>query len=131
MRHNLFRTLFALSIITCAAALAFAQERAGNAARNSAPQNNSSGLDARTNADENFDLNIAERHIVENNFEASTAIEAGEESASGLHLRIGVGVGAERIDVLLRNVHGHVHFHGTLDRVLELINTRRTVVATP
>jgi hypothetical protein len=79
----------------------------------------------RSDADETFELNISERRITERDFNASTSVEAGEESARGLRLRIGVGVGAQQIDVLLRNVHGSVHFRGTLERVLELINTRR------
>lgn len=105
-------------------ALACAQQSSRTDAPPAASQQ-AAGANARTSADETFELNITERRIVENNFAASTSIEAGDESARGLDLRIGVGVGAERIDVLLRNVRGMVRFRGTLDRVLNLINARR------
>ena len=73
----------------------------------------------RTSADESFELNIIERRISESDFAASTAIEAGEETARGLNLRVGVGVGASRLEVLLRNVRGSVRFRGSLEPLLE------------
>jgi hypothetical protein len=85
----------------------------------------------RTDADENFELNIAERRITERDFAASTSVEAGEESARGLRLRVGVEVGASEIDLLLRNVRGSVRFRATLERVLERLNARRTTEAAP
>jgi hypothetical protein len=85
-----------------------------------------------SNADENFELNIAERRITERDFFASTAIEAGEESAHGLSLRIGVAVGASEIDVLLRNVQGRVRFRGSLDVLQRMLDARRPAgAATP
>jgi hypothetical protein len=86
---------------------------------------------ARTTADETFELNITERRITRSNFEASTSVEAGEESARGLRLRIGVEVGASEIDLLLRNVRGQVRFRATLERVLDRINARRPSNAAP
>jgi hypothetical protein len=86
---------------------------------------------ARTTADENFELNITERRITRSDFAASTSVEAGEESARGLNLRIGVEVGASRIDLLLRNVRGQVRFRATLERVLDRINARRPASASP
>ena len=74
---------------------------------------------------EDFELNIDERRITERDFYASTAIEAGEESARGLYLRIGVGVGASEIDVLLRNVRGRVRFHGSLEALRRVLDARR------
>jgi hypothetical protein len=85
----------------------------------------------RTNADETFDLNITERRITERDFAASTSMEAGEESARGLRLRVGVEVGANEIDVLLRNVQGRVRFRATLARVLERLNSRQAPVTAP
>ncbi|MDT7540120.1 MAG: hypothetical protein QOE33_24 [Acidobacteriota bacterium] len=76
-------------------------------------------------ADEDFDLNILERRITEQNFFASTEISAGDESARGLALRVGVAVGAERIDVLLRNVQGHVRFRASLDALRRVLDARR------
>lgn len=86
----------------------------------------------RTSADEDFELNIVERRITERDFEASTAVETGDETARGLNLRVGVAVGATNIDVLLRNVRGHVHFRGSLEALLQRLNLRRVApVNTP
>jgi hypothetical protein len=79
----------------------------------------------RGDADESFELNIAERRITEQNFFASTAVAAGEEGARGLDLRVGVAVGAERIDVMLRNVRGSVRFRGSLDALRRVLEARR------
>jgi hypothetical protein len=80
----------------------------------------------QTNADEDFDLNIDQKRITESSFFASTAVSAGDEQARGLRLLVGVAVGAEQIDVLLRNVRGHVRFHASLDQLLRVIDARRT-----
>lgn len=79
----------------------------------------------RTAADEDFDLNIVERHITEANYEASVSVAVGEESTRGLNVRVGAAVGATQIDVLLRNVQGHVRFRATLEQILRRLNERR------
>jgi hypothetical protein len=79
----------------------------------------------RPSADETFELNIDERRFSRENFEAGTAVGT-EEDSQGLNLQIGVSLAAGRIDVLLRNVRGHVRFRGTLDRVFEMMSNRRT-----
>ena len=94
------------------------QRPAADAARPAAPAPQSS-------ADENFELNITERRITEQNFFASTAVAAGDEGARGLALRVGVAVGAERIDVTLRNVRGRVRFRGSLDALRRVLDARR------
>ncbi len=78
---------------------------------------------ARPNADETFDLNIDVRRISRENFEASTSVATDEDSR--LNLQIGVSLAAGRIEVLLKNVQGRVRFRGSLDRILEMIDTRR------
>ncbi|HEV7902323.1 MAG TPA: hypothetical protein VGO96_00675 [Pyrinomonadaceae bacterium] len=82
------------------------------------------------NVDENFELNIAERRITERDFYASTAIETEAGEAHGLSLRVGVGVGASEIDVLLRNVRGSVRFRGSLDALRRILDARREPAAT-
>ena len=84
----------------------------------------------QSNADENFELNIAERRITERDFFAATGIEAGESSAHGLSLRVGVAVGASEIDVLLRNVRGRVRFRGSLEALRRVLDARRPAAAT-
>jgi len=91
----------------------------------------SSVTNAQGDVSEDFELNIDERRITERDFYASTAIEAGEESARGLYLRVGVGVGASEIDVLLCNVRGRVRFHGSLEALRRVLDARRPTTATP
>lgn len=136
--RRLLRLTQLLILISCAVATAPAQtgRTTDNDARPSSPATPSTTAaaaqaDNRTSADETFDLNITERRITERDFEASTSVEAGEESARGLSLKIGVAVRAGEINVLLRNVRGRVRFRGNLERVLERLNLRRTPDAVP
>jgi hypothetical protein len=125
MTREIVRLLLVSLLLTSAAAIATAQERAPNRPQNQRPPGaTANSTVGQTSADENFELNITEKRITEENFAASTAVEAGDESARGLRLRVGVGVGADNIEVLLRNVRGHVRFRGTLERVLKLIGSK-------
>ena len=85
----------------------------------------------RASADEDFELNIVERRITEESFSASTAVELGGEAGRGLSLRVGVAVGAERIDVLLRNVRGTVRFRASLEEVTRRLGADRPAPAPP
>ena len=119
MKRNLFAIAAAL-YLSCV----FASAQTGAGPGQARTQN-------RTSADETFDLNIAERRITEHDFAASTSVEVGGEAARGLVLRIGVEVGAEEINVLLRNVSGHVRFRATLERVLERLRAERAPGSLP
>ena len=92
-----------------------------------APQAASDTAQARAaaTADEDFELNIGERRITEADYEASLSVAVGEEATHGLNLRVGTGVGASQIDVLLRNVRGRVRFRATLEQILRLLDGRR------
>ncbi|HEX3559939.1 MAG TPA: hypothetical protein VHU19_12095 [Pyrinomonadaceae bacterium] len=107
-----------LLILVAASALAAAQTPAAPRPRRAEPPAQQAGA----SADENFDLNIAERHINEPDFHAETAVEAGDSAARGLNLRVGVAVRAADIDVLLYNVRGHVRFRANLGPVLRLLD---------
>jgi hypothetical protein len=85
----------------------------------------------QTSADEDFELNIGERRINEESFEASTEVEVGGRGERGVNLRVGVAVGAGSIEVLLRNVRGRVRFRGSLDELLRRINVRRPESTAP
>jgi hypothetical protein len=126
---NLFRLALALAFAAVSSAPALAQSE--GAASDRAAQTASAPQASRTTADETFELNITERRITERDFSASTAVEAGEETARGLRLRVGVAVGADEINVLLRNVRGRVSFRATLAPVLDRLATRRAPAATP
>jgi len=116
------RTLFifiTLILISCPSVSAQTSAKTGQANSN------------QTSADETFDLNITERRITEHDFTASTSVEIGEEAAHGLLLRVGVTVGAEEINVLLKNVTGHVRFRASLNRVLERLRVQSSPGTTP
>ncbi len=130
---NKFSHLASAFIIIIASSVIAASQTSGGAKTEApiAPATTTSETQNRTSADENFELNIAERRITERGFAASTTVELGEETAHGLSLRVGVAVGADEINVLLRNVRGSVRFRATLNRVLERLNARSAPRATP
>jgi hypothetical protein len=120
-------SLFALAcFILAASSVTALSQTSGSASTDAtdAAQTTSPEPQNRTSANETFELNITERRITERDFAASTTVEVGEETARGLLLRVGVAVGADEINVLLRNVRGSVRFHATLARVLERLNAR-------
>lgn len=126
MQHST-RLIFVSLILIASSFCALAQTPAPPVV----PQAPVSDSNRRLNADEKFELNIDERRISEENFEASTGVGTEEDSRGGLNLQVGVALAAGRIDVLLRNVRGSVRFRGTLDRVLEMMSNRRTVSKPP
>jgi hypothetical protein len=120
-----------LSLAACGPQ-AWAQERAGEprqgtpaarAVQRPERDEQRAARTAREAADETFDLDITERRITELNFFASTDVATG--GAGALSLRVGVAVGAERIDVLLRNVRGRVRFRGSLEALRRVLDARR------
>lgn len=130
--RNLLTTALLLFVIAASAVMTLAQANTNDASgATEQQQTGTPNSEARTSADETFDLNITEQRITRRDFEASTSVEVGEESARGLDLKVGVAVGAESIDVLLRNVRGQVRFRATLERILERINSRRTANPSP
>jgi hypothetical protein len=126
---------FAAAVVVVALSVAVVAQRQpdapGSGARRVDAPATTSAPATPSNADEDFELNIAERRITERDFFASTGIEAGERSAHGLSLRIGVAVGASEIDVLLRNVQGRVRFRGSLEVLQRMLDARRPAAATP
>lgn len=74
---------------------------------------------SRRNVNNNFELNIKDRRILEPDYQASTSISVGEVSSRGLSLRIGAGVRASEVDIRLHNIQGTVHFHGSGERLVQ------------
>ena len=83
---------------------------------------------AQPTANEDFELNIVDRRITEESFEASLAVEIrlGPSEEQGLTVHVGTGVEAQRIDVRLRNVRGRVRFVASLEEVQEVIDSHRS-----
>ena len=83
-----------------------------------------------TTAREEFDLNIEDRWITEEQFEASTAVEIRTgQGEDGLAVGVGALVGARRIAVRLRNVQGRVRFIASLARVEKVVDAHRAAAA--
>jgi hypothetical protein len=121
------RLACAVLLLTLVHASAAAQDPPARRAQTPPAPARGPGAERRASADEDFELNIVERRITEDNFAASTEVEVGGGGAGrGLSLRVGVAVGAQSIDVLLRNVRGSVRFRGTLEPLLRLLDARRT-----
>jgi hypothetical protein len=115
---SLLKSIFVCVVLAAAPAVSFAQTQAGDG-RASAPAPSRQSADA----DEEFELNIEQRRISEKEFHAETAVET--EGERGLRLGVGVALWASDIEVLLRNVRGHVRFRGSLAPVLRLLEARR------
>lgn len=78
----------------------------------------------RVSTDETFDLNIVERRITENDFFAATSVGFDSRDGKNVSMNVGVEVRAGKIDVLMRNVTGTVRFRGSVQKILDLINSR-------
>ncbi len=111
-----------VGLTTCAAAQTTTRARRAQPVA-AAPAQGPAQID-QTNVDEDFELNIGERRITERDFFASTSVALGEEQS--LLVRIGVALSAQQIDVLLRNVRGHVRFRASLDQLRRVLDARRT-----
>ena len=74
-------------------------------------------------AEELFVLDVKERRISEKNFAAATAVAIGQDDRTGVSVKAGVSLQAQSIEVLLRNVVGTVRFRGSLQRILDLVNS--------
>lgn len=86
---------------------------------------------AAESINETFELNIASERITETNFSRSTAVELTGQTPANVRLEVGVGVRADRIDVLLRGVFGRVTFRGSLDTLRRRIEQNRRVNQPP
>lgn len=131
MKRKLIHFACTFVILTASSVIALSQTSEAAKTEVATTAQSASEAQTRTSANETFDLNIAERRITERDFAASTSVEIGEETARGLSLRVGVAVGADQINVLLRNVRGSVRFRATLERVLQRLNARPVPGATP
>lgn len=121
MRRTPLSIATAFIFILTAHALASAQTRPADAP---VPSANAQATRAESsNSDEDYELNIDLRRIHEADFHAETAVST--DGSRGLQLNVGVALRASDIDVLLRNVRGHVRFRASLDPVLRLLDARR------
>ena len=78
----------------------------------------------RVSSAETFELNIVERRITEKDFFAATSVGFESREVKNLSMNVGVEVRAGKIDVLMRNVTGTVRFRGSIQRILDVVNSR-------
>lgn len=68
---------------------------------------------ARTSIiNKNFDLDIEDKRIVEQDYQSNAAISYGEINSSSVSLQIGAGVSAQTVNMRLQNIQGEVRFRG-------------------
>lgn len=108
------RALMILSVCVSAAIISCGQDRT--------PPVIEKTESLRTRVDETVLLNIADRHINEQNFEASTSVGFATADRNNVRLQVGVALRAQTIDVSLHNITGTVRFRGSVQRVLDLVN---------
>ena len=82
----------------------------------------------QTQSGRNFELNIVEDRITETNFERSTVAELTGEN---LTVKVGAGVKAERIDVILRGITGTVRFRASLEQIKARLDRLQQTLQTP
>lgn len=118
------RILFLLAV-----SIAIAINTAGQARS----QNDPVELDRkpRVQADETFELNVSEKHFTELDFEAGTSVGLAGTDQDRVSIQVGVAVRAQTIKVDLRNVTGTVRFRGSVQRILDLVQARRTGSSLP
>ncbi len=125
MTHKLFRTAAIVFTLLASTLSAAAQTDAPPpAAAPPPPPAPVAAATTRTTADEDFELNIQERHIVEEDFKAATEVSVGGPDSRGIGVRVGVNARAERIDVWLRGVRGRVRFRASLEQIMRLFGAR-------
>ncbi len=112
----------ALMLAACACVCAAQEAPAGRELPATTSSPPPSQQRAGGDANEDFELDIAERRITEADFYASTAVGV---SAGALRLGVGVALGAERIDALLKNVRGRVRFRGSLEALRRVLDAHR------
>ncbi len=79
----------------------------------------------KTTADENFTVNIAEKKVVETDYESKVELSANSESNSAVSVNIGAAVRAEKITLMLKNIFGDVRFRGSLEKITNQLNLPR------
>lgn len=124
--RSLLKSTVVCFVLAAASASAPAQTQTDEARAAAPPQ---SARESGATADEDFELNIDLRRISEKDFHADTAVET--DGARGLRLDVGVTLRATDVEVLLRNVRGHVRFRANLAPVLRLLDARRGTPTRP
>lgn len=110
----------------CLAATASAQTVPNSGARvTNAP------LPTDTTADENYELNIVRRRIVESPFERSADLSLNDAQRTGIQLQVGFNVLAQQSAISLRGVFGNVRFRGSLEPLKNILARHRTTAVAP
>jgi hypothetical protein len=78
----------------------------------------------RLSVNKDFNLNITDQRISQQNYKASTSIGGGDANDRGISLRVGAVVRASQVDMRLQNINGKVHFHASLERLRQSLRSR-------
>jgi hypothetical protein len=79
---------------------------------------------------ETYVLDIAEKRIHRSGFQAGSNVVI-DQGDGGIRIRVGAGVSARSIDIVLRNVHGTVRFRADTSRLDAARSTAPAPARTP
>lgn len=79
---------------------------------------------------ETYELDITERRIHRPGFQAGSNVVV-DPGDGGIHVRVGAGISARSIDIVLRNVHGTVRFRADTSRLDAFRSTAPAPAPTP
>lgn len=116
-RHALLlpASLFCLATMASAQALPAAPMKAAN----------------KTVADENYELEIVRKRIVERPFERSADVKLDDTKNSGIKVQAGFNVSAPQSAISLYGIFGRVRFRASLEAIENIIARHRAVSAAP
>ena len=137
MTRYLFRATQTSLILLAWAALGLTVGARASAQDNPAPildtvpQNAPANTSPRLSVNKDFNLNITDQRISQQNYKASTSIGGGDANERGISLRVGAVVSASQLDMRLQNINGQVHFHASLERLRQKIRSRNAENTAP
>ncbi|MBW3635855.1 MAG: hypothetical protein KY445_05230 [Armatimonadetes bacterium] len=86
---------------------------------------------ATTSANEDYELNIVKKRIVESPMERSADVALADAGRGGVSVRVGFNVVAQYAAISLRGVYGRVQFRASLAPIERVLERHRAVPALP
>jgi hypothetical protein len=76
-------------------------------------------------AKEDFKLNITDKKVTEIDYESKVEVAVKTETKPPVSVNVGAAVRAGQITLTLKNIFGDVRFRGSLEKILNQINSPR------
>lgn len=87
--------------------------------------------DSKTSVNEDYELNIVKKRIVESPMERSADVALADAQRTGVAVRVGFHVVAQYAAISLRGVYGRVQFRASLAPIERVLARHRVVSAVP